>query len=369
MNRTLGIALAVSASAALAVAVGPAAQALPEPGSYTTINYSGAVPGSSTLPTGIRTTGSVDPSQVYISGVYRASNSSGGTQGLLYKGDLLGGGTQMLLNRPSTSGATTTNTSLYGPDNVSNTGVRVVGSYKTSQTGSMSHGLIYRNPAGLPAVGTWATIDATPLVASGDTLLNTIAHSTRGGLVVGNFDTKLEEGRAFVTNVTGKSWFEITKPGALSITAYGVWSNGGSSFTICGGYFSPPVGTAAPVEHGYLVQYNSTTRALTGWRSFNFGNWKSANLVTHFDGITPDGSGGFNLTGVRIGPGALTGQAFFANVPVTAGVFGTASWTGFTYPNSLLTTGNSVYQDTIIGVYKGPGQAGVSGFAARLGVK
>ncbi len=443
------IAMVVSATAVFTVIGSTSAMAVPLPTpSYSPFPYSGAAAGSSSLVTGIRTTGTSDPDLVYISGVYKPT--TGGTQGLVYTGSLSGSGTWTALNRPSTPNKTTTSTALYGPDNIGSTGLRVVGSYKTSQTAKLDHGVIVDAPTGPTGTLTWTTLDATSLVTTGahawkppafittlsqgmsgarvravqkaliargysipsitagtstlgvfgtqtraaviayqkahpslgaptgtvgaglyksittDSLKNTIAHSTRGGLVVGNFDTTLIAGRAFVTNTTGSSWFEITKAGAVSITAYGIWYNSPGQYTIAGGYFSPPVGTAKPVEHAYLVNYASATRTLSGWRSYDYGNRTSGDLITHFDGITPDGNGGFNLTGDRVGVGALTrGEGFFANVGRTSsGAFKAATWKPVKYPSSVVTSGNSVYQQSVIGIYVMSGSTVVSPYIA-----
>ncbi|MEI6373111.1 MAG: peptidoglycan-binding domain-containing protein [Actinomycetes bacterium] len=443
------IAAVVASTAAVTLIGSSAAMAVPLPTpSYSTFPYSGAASGSSSLITGIRTTGTADPDLVYISGVYKPT--TGGTQGLVYTGPLSGSGTWTALNRPSTPNNTTASTALYGPDNIGSTGLRVVGSYKTSQTAKLDHGVIVTAPTGPTGTLTWATLDATSLVTTGahawkppaftktlslgmsgapvravqvallhlgykipsitagtsklgvfgsqtstaviayqkahpslgtstgtinartyksittDSLKNTIAHSTRGGLVVGNFDTRLVAGRAFVTNTSGSSWFEITKAGAVSITAYGIWYNSPGQYTIAGGYFSPPVGTAKPVEHAYLVNYASATRTLSGWTSYDYGNRTSGDLITHFDGITPDGSGGFNLTGDRVGVGALTrGEGFFANVGRTSsGAFKAATWKPVKYPSSVVTSGNSVYQQSVIGVYALSGSSIISPYIA-----
>jgi len=77
------------------------------------------------------------------------------------------------------------------PDNV-----RLVGSYKQTDTGQQDHGLLYEGPP--DGTGSWQTIDFPSV---GETVLNTIAHSTMGGLVVGNFDTDLATGRAFVYEI------------------------------------------------------------------------------------------------------------------------------------------------------------------------
>ena len=421
-NRSSKVAAGAAGVIAVAMACAMApAQAAPAPISpppaalFDSFAYPDAATGSSTLLTGIRTNGSSNTSQVFMSGVYK---TSAGTQGLLYEGALSGGGDWTLLNRPSTAGATTSSTALYGPDNIGTTGINVVGSYKTTQTGKLDHGVILSAPNGVGAAKTWTTLDATSLVARGfsipglgtssaplgtfgsgskaallayqqanpgngsadgqvngslyaalttDSLQNTIAHSNRGGLVVGNFDTRLIEGRAFVTTTTGSKWFEITKPGAVSITAYGIWQNSTNNYTIAGGYFTPDTGQS-PVEHGYLVTYNPSTQTLSNWASYDFQNRPAGVRVTHFDGITPDGNGGYNLTGDWLGVGAGSkGLGFFAHVPTRSnGTFGTATWVQLKNPGSAVTSGNSVYENYAIGVYVNSGSSIVYPYLAPI---
>ncbi|CAB4925713.1 unannotated protein [freshwater metagenome] len=454
-NRSSKVAAGAAGVIAVAMACAMApAQAAPAPispppaATFAAFAFPDAATGSSTLLTGIRTNGSSNTSQVFMSGVYK---TSAGTQGLLYEGALSGGGDWTLLNRPSTAGATTSSTALYGPDNIGTTGINVVGSYKTTQTGKLDHGVILSAPNGVGGAKTWTTLDATSLVTTGahawkapafnntitlgsqgatvaavqkalvargfeipglgtstaplgtfgsgskaallayqqanpgngsangqvngslyaalttDSLKNTIAHSNRGGLVVGNFDTRLIEGRAFVTTTTGSKWFEITKPGAVSITAYGIWQNSTNNYTIAGGYFTPDTGQS-PVEHGYLVTYNPSTQTLSNWASYDFQNRPAAVRVTHFDGITPDGNGGYNLTGDWLGVGAGSkGLGFFAHVPTRSnGTFGTATWVQLKNPGSAITSGNSVYENYAIGVYVNSGSSIVYPYLATI---
>jgi len=157
-------------------------------GAYQTLNYDMAAPNSSTFLTGIRGDGI---GGVYMTGVYTPPSSSS-TEGLSYQGPVTGGGSWFLLNRPDTVGATTTSTALYGPNTLPASVVRYAGSYKTSETNARDLGVVYEGT--VDGTGTWTTL--TPTVGGGETLLNTIAHSNHGNLLVGNYDTDLKEGRA-----------------------------------------------------------------------------------------------------------------------------------------------------------------------------
>lgn len=132
------------------------------------------------------------------------------TDAALYQGSLQGlasaPATQWNVLTPVFPGRTVTSCTFYGPNtsifdpSLGAGEVRAVGSYKHAEGLSgpdFNHGMIYRGPAS-GVGGTWTQIDASSLVGAGDTLLNTIAHSTMGNLVVGNYDTSLSTGHAFL---------------------------------------------------------------------------------------------------------------------------------------------------------------------------
>jgi hypothetical protein len=293
-----------------------------------------------TLVTGIR--GVNGSSYVYISGVYSAATNSG----LLYVGPIsTNGGTWHLLNYPSSTGVTVTSTSLYGPNNGDTSGtVQIVGNYTTVESGGAAIGLLYQGA--VDGSGTWSTL--LPPSLDGSSVINTIAHSTMGGLVVGNFDTRLATGKAFIYDITKNTYINLTKPGAVSITAYGIWYNGESSYTIAGGYSDA---NARGVTTGYLVDWDSATNTASHWTSFNYLNEPANSIVSHFEGITTDGNGGYNLAADVALASGMAGAAF-VNVPRNADeTFGTASWTNIAYPGASVISANTVYQKNILGVY------------------
>jgi hypothetical protein len=132
------------------------------------------------------------------------TGTSDSTNGLVYIGPITGvGGTAYTVNKP---GAATT--SLYGPDNLTNGDVAVVGVYKTGTAATnIVHGTI--GTGSLSALstggGTWTTVDYPGAT-------HTYAHSMMGGYAVGNADTNLLENptnneHAFIYNV-GTPGFE-----------------------------------------------------------------------------------------------------------------------------------------------------------------
>ena len=316
---------------------------------YTTFNYPQAEAGGKTLLTGIRR--SKESSKiVYISGFYKSPGDTS-TVAFVYKGKLSGRGEWFALNYPSSTGVTVTATNLYGPNNGPGSDIQVVGNYTTVETGMSAIGCLYEGP--INGSGTWTTL--IPTLA--DSVINTIAHSTMGGLVVGNFDTNLDEGRAFLYDIKTQEYYEITKPGAVSITAYGIWHNGGHSYTICGGFSNAD--PSSGIDSAYLVDWNNKTHTLSNWRVFSYNNDPVNAVITHFDGITSDGDKGYYLTGDWAGLVNGSQAGFFAHVKKKR-----ATWEPITYPNQPVTSGNSVYKKVVIGVYTSPNDGSVNGYVS-----
>jgi hypothetical protein len=313
--------------------------------SYSPFSYPDAA-GGSTFLTGVRGVSGGPSAQVYISGVYTPFGSAD-TQGLMYQGSITSNtGSWYTLNYPGDSGETITSTALYGPNNLGG-GVRVVGSYKTS-AGPADIGVMYEGPvSGIG--GTW-----TKLQVPGS--INTIAHSNYGNLVVGNYDTQFDEGRAFVYDITSGTFSDLTFSGITptSWTAYGIWQNLNDSYTIAGGFSLQPSVTG--LDQGYIVDYDAATGLSSNFRAYNFGNNPVTSVVSHFDGITSDGHGGFNLTGDWIGSGEPEegGLGFFAHVGRNPdGSFSEAEWLSISYPGegNGPTSGNTVYENYVLGIY------------------
>ncbi len=319
------------------------------------ITYS-PIADTSIIVTGIRSD-STNSDSVVIS----ASKTTTGTDTVaaLYDGSLSGvasaSSSSWYSLNPIFSGQSVTSSTFYGPNTsvydpslgVGN--IRAVGSYKYSNSPSGSntdHGMMY--VGAVTGGGTWSQIDATTLVTNG-TLINTIAHSTMGNLVVGNYDTSLAAGHAFIYNTVNQTWLNLNPANSVSVTAYGIWQNGGStstSYTIAGGFSDLNSGG---IDEGYLVTYDSTSNSFSHFKTYNFNNQPITSLVSHFDGITATADG-FNLTGDYLASG--TNGAFFASVSVLGdGTYSDASWTDISYPNASLTSGNTVVSNSVLGIF------------------
>jgi hypothetical protein len=261
-------------------------------------------------------------------------------------------------------------TSTYNPDIIPAGQVRAVGSYRNGD-GVLNHGMIYLGP--VSGGGTWTTIDvppdgsntvggvrACPSGQPGCTVMDTIAHSTMGNLVVGNYDLNLGHGvsgNAFIYNMTTQRWSLLQLGGSLAsgTTLYGIWQNGGPgspNYTLAGGSsaYSP-----GGVTRAFLMNYNERTGRFGLPRFYSYGNAPAA--LTHFDGITAV-PGGFNLA--TISSAQASSMAF---VPATGGnwpLFGRATWYPIDVAGSPLcsdsggcskVTANTVYQNEVMGLY------------------
>src|SRR3954447_8554366 len=164
---------------------------------YVTLNF-GA---SGTFLTGIR--GNNIVSNYVIPG-------SGQTGGLLYNLST-GAWTPFPLATPN--GANFPNaigSSPYGPSFGSQYGVlNAVGSYKTDT--SSPYNLSYLYNGAMPGSGRPTTL-AYPGTAGAPTL-ETIAHSTFGNQVVGNYDTRLATGNAFIYSINTGTYTTNNYPG------------------------------------------------------------------------------------------------------------------------------------------------------------
>lgn len=322
-------------------------------------NYTDAGTDDGTFLTGIRpVTKSVN--EAFITGVFKPA--SGGTQGLLYKGPLgKNVGEWHLLNFPDTA-----STALYSVDDLGDGQVQAVGSYKTDATGGLDLGCFYQGD--LDGNGTWIRLDPSELVADeNDQVLNVIAHSVHGGIVVGNFDTKIYSGRAFIYNIATGKFLEIVYSDATSVTAYGIWHNGGTSYTIVGGYSE--IGDRdlpAGIAKGLVVDWDSDSEEFANWASYEYDDQPVKSIFYHFSGITPYGKDGYALSAWVVDP---SGSGFGARTIVKRnkkGEFKKGKFTRWTYPGSILTTSDSVWQNWIIGVFNTKDDPTIHGYVLRI---
>ncbi len=308
--------------------------------------------------TGIRQDGGTGR-PVVITGSYEA-NPGAAPQALLYRGPLYPTDSSCYaFLAPSFRGQTVTSSVFYGPNTplfdpgIGAGNVRAVGSYKFAEGGKLDHGMMYEGP--WDGLGTWTPIDVPDHLVDG-AVANTIAHSTMGDLVVGNYDIagKPGSGNGFVYNIRTRT-FTLLTIGDLA-TAYGIWQNGGStssSYTIAGGYKG-----GNGINVGFLVNYDASTGRFSELSDFTYDN--NPGIVTHFEGITGV-PGGYTLAAT-----GDDGAAFAAIARNGDGTFGVPKWVSIDYDASVgICTGNSILDNNLIGIYQ-PAGGGIQSYLATV---
>ena len=235
--------------------------------------------------------------------------------------------------------------SPYGPSFGNQGGVlRVVGSYLTAASSPYDLSYLYDAAA---APGQQLTELAYPSTPGNETLY-TIAHSTFGNQVVGNYDTRLATGRAMIYTISTGTYVTNDKPGAVSTTAYGVYGD-----MIAGGFFNAGLGGGLGPEQGYL--YNQATGT---WATYNHPDA----IVTHLEGITGAGrSGEYNM----VADWVTTDGVVHAGV-LHVDALGIPSWYEIIIPGASLVSSNSAYGDTVVGIYLLPGSTTPNGYVATI---
>ena len=269
---------------------------------------------------------------------------SGGTGGLLYS---LSTGAWTAFPVATASGTNypgSNGSSPYGPSFGSQYGIlRAVGSYKP---GSSPYDTSYLYDAAAKRNAQLTTLSYPG--TTGAPTLNTIAHSTFGDQVVGNYDTGLTTGNAFIYSISNGAYVTNNHPGSVSTTAYGVWGD-----KIAGGFsqFGPNGGPG--FEVGYI--YNQTTGV---WASYRH----PGAVFTHFEGITGAGRAGeYNLVADWSG---ADGQIKSAVLHLAAD--GTQTWIDYAVPGAQATSANSIYEDKVVGISVATAGAAPDGYIATI---
>ena len=259
-------------------------------------------------------------------------------------------------------------TSLYGPDVLANGNVRAVGNVSTQSLGSSGptgpvtvSAVLYEGT--LSGVGAWTILEPSAK-AFNSPEHPSIAHSTMGGLLVGNYAALDENANVrsngFVYDIAKNNYSDIVAtPTQLSLTAYGIWDNGDGTFTICGGYVDKP-------EHlglGYLLNWvPANVTPETNLLEFVYDNADPTVTETHFNGIS-GGKKGYKLTGDAVTPsGVKAFSTYIKRVCSTGQLNPKPKWNDVKFPCSLTTSGNSIDGDIVIGVYNKVLAGQVSGY-------
>jgi len=348
-------------------------------GLATTIDYdvttSVAAAGGDTLPVagwqGLTTAGS--PGQYFITGTTMNPSDASQTAGLLYQGPLSAqGGAGYVMVMPDQPGQTTDGTTAYSADNLGNGQLRIVGTY--SNTGAANElGFLFNGTVN--DVGTAGNYE--PIPRPHPSASWNIPHSTSGGLVVGNYDSSTSSGvpagggLAYVYDAVNRTYLapSMVYPGSASNTAYGIWHNGGTSYTICGGFANSPINNLlnprVPLSQALLVDFDSASGQFSNWKSFTYVSPSSgASGITHFEGISGVEPGTYTLAGVALVDG-VTAAGFVTVRRNTDGSFGEMQWTDLTPP----VVGGSAFADSVYGnavVGIDPSNTGVNTYQATI---
>jgi hypothetical protein len=312
--------------------------------------------GTNHIVTGVR---AWDGSNVVLTGSAIADNAA---SAMLYLGPLepTDSGAIVVL-QPAFPGQTVTASTFYGPDtalftpSIGKGNVRAVGSFQYAESSVRNHGMVYEGPPS--GGGGWSQIDV-PNSAVDGTVWNTIPHSTMGGLVVGNYDLEgvPASANAFIYEIATGRWTLFALPGCDLTTAYGIWQNtrDKNRFTIIGG-----TRDGRGINRGFVIDYSLQTREFSHLKLYSYLNQPA--LLTHFEGIT-EFEGRYNLAG------QTAGAAVFATIDESPdGSYSDASWQAFTYPDAAITTGNTVYQDVLMGLCVTSGSKTAQSYAATFG--
>jgi hypothetical protein len=324
-----------------------------------------------------------------------ANNSPGPTpQGLVYQGPLdgisrngvSGSGVWSVVAAPKRFRAA--GTSVYGPDNLGSGQADLVGAF-TRNIGSDAP--TPRNPAvvGFTYSGAvdgsdrrgWREVQGRTQAGTNGTY--TFVHSVDGGLAVGNADNAdVDEltgyfslsSTAFIVDLDTGKQTKIRYPDdrnpLVTHTAYGIWFNGGSSYTIAGGSGEvlQPGSDKVEAGAGYLIDYDAVTCRFSNYTTFPYRNREQTDLISHFEGIyrTPQGHyrlpataaalnamGDLTLASVvtvkRNRQGGFREQARWKDLPITRSSDGA---------QSVLSTANSLYGDAVVGFANYPDGSG-----------
>jgi hypothetical protein len=348
-------------------------------GLETSISYdvTATVPaaGGGTLPVngwqGLTTAG--QPGQYLITGTTTNPNDSSETAGLLYQGPLSAdGGAGYALVMPDPLGQTTDGTTAYSADNLGDGQLRIVGTYSVSgapnELGFLFHGTV-------DDVGTAANYE--PIPRPHPSASWNIPHSTAGGLVVGNYDSSTSGGLpaggglAYVYDAVNRRYLvpSMVYPGSASNTAYGIWHNGGTSYTIAGGFANSPINNLlnprVPLSQALLVDFDSATGQFSNWKSFTYTSPSNgASGITHFEGISGVEPGTYTLAATAATEaGTIAG---FVTVRRNAdGSFGEMQWTDLA-PSVVggSAFADSVYGNAVVGI--DPNSTGVNAYQATV---
>lgn len=294
------------------------------------------------------------------------------TTGAVYTGPITPGaqtgavGAWTFMNVPAawaTSSAAVT-TSIYGVENLPGQRVALVGTWAEGDLlGEGNASFYYEGPVtATPDADNFRQFTATN--RSGTPAQFTFLHSVSGGLVVGNWDMAGDNnpaGNAFIYDSQSGAQVPIKYPKRERVythTAYGIWYNGGHSYTIAGGASKDKRFKSGrilePLGDGTLIDYNAKSGRFSNFTRFSFpeqGGKAKRSPITHFEGIWSNGTGKYRMPATVI---AKSGKGETAAIMTVRrqgnGSYGMGRWATPDLGTELIATNNSLYNKVSVGI-------------------
>ncbi len=320
-------------------------------------------------------------------GSFYVVGTADGTTGAVYSGPMTDGaqtgavGAWTFMDVPSTWATTSTalSTSIYGVENLPGQNVSLVGTWAEGDLlGEGNASFYYEGPVtATPDPSHFRQFVATD--RSDAPAQFTFLHSVSGGLVVGNWDMARDNnpaGNAFIYESQSGAQIPIKYPKKERVythTAYGIWFNGGHSYTIAGGASKDKRFTSGrilePLGDGTLIDYNAKSGRFSNFTRFSYpeqGPRKNKRLspITHFEGIWSNGQGKFRMPATVISKSGKGETAAIMTVRRQSdGSWGIGKWRLPDLGTKIVATGNSLYNKVSVGI--GDFGSGVQSYGFR----
>jgi len=278
-------------------------------------------------------------------------------------------------------------TSIYGVHNKGRGQFDLVGTYVSKTQTTNIGGTIVNNTLGFyytgeitskPKDSNFKSFQARDPI-TGRLANETYLHSASGGLAAGNYDFFGEgqaAGDAFIVDMkSGKQTNLRYNDAAVSHTVYGIWSNGGSSYTVAGGVsnvrssFIPGLNNSPSVGDASLADYDSITGKVNHLHNYRYpGSGAGPSLETHFEGIWSNGDGLYKLPFLSFDANLKPAGSGVAIVQrLKNGEFSDASWITFPNPAGVTIYSNdSVWDGASVGGQVSSSNPGVFNTYAAL---
>jgi len=241
-------------------------------------------------------------------------------------------------------------TSVYGPNYVGFSYYRLVGSYKNENDDNV-YGFYFEGKlSDINNENNYKTISTGASY--------TYVHSTMKDILVGNYDKNTRSPiSAFLMIIPTGKIINIEYPGSTSNTVYGIWHNGGTSYTLCGGYSTDSIVNSdvyinnqpLPIGKAYMVNYDIEKNEFKNWTTFKY-PYSRNDLLTHFEGISSSEPDVYELAADTIN--GILQPSWVRVIKDEYGNFTLDEWIDYKYPlPGTITTSNSVANNALVGSY------------------